>query len=81
MDTATIKDILSTARISETEFRQEIAVLFFQKEKITLAQAAHIADMPLLRFQHLLASREIPIHYGIDEFEEDLETLKKLEIP
>jgi len=34
--------------------------------------------MPQLEFQALLAEREIPVHYGIDEFREDLRTLRDL---
>ena len=30
-----------------------------------------------LQFQHLLASRKIPVHYGVDELERDLSTLDK----
>ena len=69
-------DILQSARLTEDEFKQEIAVLLFQKEKLTLAQASRFAGMTRLQFQHLLASRKIPVHYDIAEFEEDLKTLK-----
>ncbi len=69
-------DILQSARLTEDEFKQEIAVLLFQKEKMTLAQASRFAGMTRLQFQHLLASRKIPVHYDIAEFEEDLKTLK-----
>ena len=70
-------DILQSARLTEDEFKQEIAVLLFQKEKLTLAQASRFAGMTRLQFQHLLASRKIPVHYDIAEFEEDLKTLKE----
>ncbi len=68
-------DILQSARLSEDELRQEIAVLLFQKEKLTLAQASRFAGMSRLQFQHLLASRKIAVHYDIAEFDEDLKTL------
>jgi predicted HTH domain antitoxin len=70
------EEILHATRMSEGELRQEIAILLFQKEKLTLGQASRFAGMSHLQFQHLLASREIPIHYDVAEFEEDLETLK-----
>ncbi len=70
-------DILQSARLTEEEFKQEIAILLFQKEKLTLAQASRFAGMTRLQFQHLIASREIPVHYDVAEFEEDLKTLKK----
>ena len=71
-------DLLLTMRMTEDEARQEIAVLFFQKEKLTLAQASRLAGMDRMQFQHLLASRRIPVHYGVKEFEEDLKTLREL---
>ena len=69
-------DILRSARMTEEELRQEIAVLLFQKEKLTLAQASRLAGMPRLQFQHLLASREIPVHYDAADLDEDLKALK-----
>lgn len=71
-------DILQAVRMTEDELRQEIAVLLFQKEKLTLAQASRLAGMGRLQFQHLLASRQIPVHYDVAELEEDLKTLKEL---
>ena len=69
-------EILTTARMSEAEMRQEIAVMLFQRDKLTLAQASRFADMHRVAFQHLLASRHIPMHYGVEDFEQDLQTLR-----
>lgn len=71
-------EILQTAHMTEHELRQEIAVMLFQKEKLTLGQASRLADLSQLQFQHVLASRHIPVHYDIREFEADLNTLKQL---
>ena len=71
-------EILQSARMSATELSQEIAVLLFQREKLTLGQASRLAGMSQLQFQHLLASRQIPLHYDVAEFEEDLKTLQEL---
>ena len=71
-------EILQTARITEEELRQEIAILLFQKDRLTLAQASRLAGMDRLRFQHLLASRDIPVHYDVEDFEQDLATLRSL---
>ena len=78
MSLAIPDEILQAARMSATELRQEIAILLFQKEKLTLGQASKLAEMSQLQFQHLLASRQIPVHYDVTEFEEDLQTLRKL---
>jgi predicted HTH domain antitoxin len=60
---------------------QELALTLFQQERLTLAQASHLAGMSQLEFQALLAQRQIPIHYGIEEFREDLETLRRVNRP
>jgi predicted HTH domain antitoxin len=69
-------DVLQAAGLTAEELRQEIAVLMFQKGKLTLSQASRLAGMNRLQFQHLLASRGIPVHYDTAAFEADLETLK-----
>lgn len=71
-------DVLQAARMSAAELLQEVAVMLFQREKITLGQASHLARMSQLQFQHLLASRHIPLHYDVAEFEEDLQTLQRM---
>jgi predicted HTH domain antitoxin len=72
-------EILQTTRMSAAELSQEIAILLFQKDKLTLGQASHMAGMSQWQFQHLLASRQIPVHYDVAEFEEDLKTLQELQ--
>ncbi|HGE71205.1 TPA: UPF0175 family protein [Candidatus Poribacteria bacterium] len=72
-------DLLQQIHMDEKEFKQEIAIWLFQKEKMTLAQASHFAGMNRIQFQHLLASRQIPIHYDIEDFDKDLATLRKMD--
>ena len=71
-------DILESAHVSEAEVRSEIALVLFARDRLTLAQAARLANLPQLDFQALLAERNIPLHYDVAEFEEDLSTLKRL---
>lgn len=71
-------DVLQAAHMDEAELRQELALVLFERERLTLAQAAHFAGMERLRFQHLLASRGLCPHYDVPEFEADLETLRDL---
>lgn len=72
-------EILTATRMNEAEMRQEIAVMLFQREKLTLAQASRFAKMHRVAFQHLLASRHIPIHYGVEDFEQDIQNLRKID--
>lgn len=71
-------EILQAAHMSEAEMLQEIAVLLYTREKVTLALASRLAGMDRLRFQHLLASRGIPVNFGVSDFEQDLDTLRSL---
>jgi len=72
-------EVLVAAHLSEPELKRELALTLFQQERLTLAQASRLAEMSQLAFQALLADRQIPIHYGIEEFREDLRTLRQSE--
>jgi len=71
-------EILHAIHMTADELMQEVAILLYQKEKLTLGQASRLAGMSQLQFQFLLASRRIPIHYDIPEFEADLTTLREM---
>lgn len=70
-------DILQATRMTEEELKQEIAILPFQKEKLTLGQTSRLAGMNRLQFQHLLASRQIHAHYDVAELEGDMKILSR----
>lgn len=69
-------ETLRSTQMTEAELRQEIAIMLFQQERLTLGQASRFAEMSQLQFQRLLASREIPLHYDVAELREDVESLK-----
>lgn len=73
--------ILSSAHITAAELLQELALLLFQQKRLTLGQASRLAGMGQLQFQHLLASRQIPVHYDVVDFEADLRTLDEIGRP
>jgi len=66
------------AALSAQELLGEIAVMLFQRERLSLGQAIRLSATGFREFQHLLASRQIPIHSDVADFEEDLETLREL---
>ncbi len=72
-------DILYATHMTETEFLQEIAILLYEKGKLSLGKASKLARMGRIQFQLLLASRQIPINYGIEDFETDLKTLHQMD--
>ncbi len=60
------------------ELTQELAIALFRREKFTLGQASQLAAMNQWQFQQLLASRNIPLHYDVADFEADLQALAEM---
>ncbi len=76
----TVSDaVLTAAHISEPELKQELALTLFRQGRLTLAQAGRLAEMGQRAFQALPAKRQIPIHYGVEEFRANLRTLRQTE--
>ncbi len=70
-------EVLQSAHISKEELLQEVALLLYERSKLTLGQASELAEVSQLQFQFLLAARRIPLHYDVAEFEADLRTLRE----
>lgn len=71
-------EILQATHLTEAEFLQEVAILLYQKQKLSLGKASKLASMSRIQFQHLLASHQIPINYEIEDLEQDLKTQRKM---
>ena len=77
--TVTLPDgLLESTKLTEAELVRELALTLFQSERLTLGQAAQLCALPQLDFQRLLASRQIPIHYGLEEMRQDLRRMEGL---
>jgi predicted HTH domain antitoxin len=75
--TVTLPDeLIQSARLTEAGLKAELALALFQQERLTLGQAALLGGLPQLDFQRLLASRRIPLHYGLEAMEQDIERAK-----
>ena len=70
-------ELVRATGLSEAELRVAIAVALFSDERLTLGQAARLAGVPIAAFMEVLASRDIPLHYGVAELEEDFETMRR----
>lgn len=51
----------------------ELACGMFAAKKITHAQAANLAGLGRLEFEKELGLRDIPIHYNLNDWKDDLE--------
>ncbi|TVR58653.1 MAG: hypothetical protein EA420_16970 [Candidatus Competibacteraceae bacterium] len=49
-------ETLYAAHLTAAELKQELAVLLFERDRLTLMQAAELAEMRPIPFQHLLAA-------------------------
>jgi len=72
------REVIHAARLKPDELKRELAVLLFQQDRLSFGKAREMAGMTVWAFQHLLASRDIPVHYDLEDYEEDLSTLKGL---
>jgi predicted HTH domain antitoxin len=70
-------DIVKASGLSETDLLQELIVLLFQQEKLSLGKASELLGMTQIRFQRLISERGICVHYDVAEFNEDLQHLKQ----
>lgn len=64
--------------MTEGELKQELALSLYAARKVTLIQAVDIAGVGFFEFQGLLRDRKIPQHYGIQDLEDDMQTLREL---
>ncbi len=70
----TLKEI----RIPPAQLLIDLAVYLYDKEKLTMGQAKKLAQLTQIQFQKEMAKREVTIKYDVEDFEQDLETLKKI---
>jgi len=69
-------DLIKKSGMTVEEIILRIAIMLFQEDKLTLGQEADFAGLHQIQFQRELFKRKIPIHYGEEEFESDLNVLK-----
>jgi predicted HTH domain antitoxin len=73
------REFLIAARMSDDEMRVELATHLYKEKKLSMGKARRLAGIDLMSFQKELAKRNIYIHYTIEDLEQDLATLEKLE--
>lgn len=64
--------------LTPREAALRLAIGLFVCEDATLGQAAQVAGIPQADFQMELGRRRIPIHYGMEDLEDDLKTVERL---
>ncbi|MCX6935227.1 MAG: UPF0175 family protein [Verrucomicrobia bacterium] len=56
----------------------EMALGLYRDEKVSLGKAAQVAGLSVPAFLQEMGRRNIAIHYGMEELNQDLEMLRKL---
>ena len=77
--TVELKDeCLTGLKLTPERVRLEAARGLYASEDATLGQAAALAGISQSEFLHQLGRRGLCVHYGVAEFEQDLQTLDRL---
>jgi len=70
------RDVLHASRMTSDELKRELALSLFQQGRLSFGKAREMAGTTVATFQQLLGSRGICVHYDVDDYQEDLATLK-----
>ncbi len=77
------EDILKSTPIPEeqweTGLKIELALQLYRDRWLSFANARRLAGLSRIEFHYLLGERQIPRHYDIEDYRQDLENLKKWE--
>jgi len=76
-------DLLKAAGIDDANPSKDAAMLLalelYREHKISLGRAAELCQTPLAAFMLFVGRHEVPLHYGLEDLEEDRETLERLD--
>jgi len=72
------REIVHVTGMTPQMLKRELALYLFEQDKLSFGKARELAEMTVWEFQQLLGSRGIQIHYGVEDYEEDLATLEEL---
>jgi len=70
--------LLVDVKLTSQEILVELAVRFYDQERLTRAQARILAGVDDLTFQQELEHRGLGFDYDVENFEDDLNALDKL---
>jgi predicted HTH domain antitoxin len=71
-------DLLASAGLTDEEMAVEVALEMYRREKLTMGQAVRLAGVDHISFWHLMATRDIYMHYDVEDLEQDIATLRSL---
>jgi len=71
-------DILAASDLTEEDLKLELAIVLYQRAKISAGKACEWLGMNLIEFRGILSDRDVPINYALSDLQDDVETLRSL---
>jgi len=72
------QDILDSARLTPAQMKIELAVSLYAQGRLSSGKARELTDLSLWEFRQLLASRQIAVHYDLNDLNDDMVTFGDL---
>ena len=63
-----------------TEASRLLALELYRENRLSLGRAAELCQTPVEQFLEFAGRHNVPLHYGLDELEEDRRTLDRLRL-
>jgi predicted HTH domain antitoxin len=63
---------------ASAETTRLLALELYREDRISLGRASELCQMAVEQFMEFAAQHAVPLHYGVDELEEDRRTLERL---
>lgn len=77
------EDLAEAAQLSHSDPSPDLARLvaleLFREDKVSLGRAAELCRTPMEAFMEFAGKRQVPLHYGLNELEEDRRTMQRLQ--
>ena len=75
-------ELIRFANLDEEHLSAEtarvVALLLFREDRISLGRAAQLSGTPVEAFIQFAGRHGVPLHYGLEELEEDRQNLARL---
>ena len=68
---------LDTSNLS-AETARLLALELYREDRVSLGRASELCQMAVEQFMEFAAQHKVPLHYGVEELEEDRRTLERL---
>jgi predicted HTH domain antitoxin len=76
-------ELITICKVRENELeaflKRAIAIELFREGLVSIGKASEIAEVSRNEMMDLLGERRIPLHYTVEDLEEDIKTLRRIE--